>query len=373
MEDIMQKRLMDRIGEWTSLLGFGCMRFPWKDGKIDAQKVQRMVDYAKSHGVNYFDTAYVYDNGESEKAIGKALQKYPRSSYFLADKLPSWEANEPGDLEKIFNTSLERLGTDYIDFYLIHALEKKRLEDVKKLNIIDFLKKKRAEGKIKYIGFSFHDSTEVFREIIDMFDWDFAQIQLNYFDWKFQHADELYEILAEKNVPCIVMEPIRGGRLINLSKEVSDIFKEANSRKTPAQWALDFVASHPQVKVILSGMSNLKQVKENVKTLSNFTPMTQTEYDAIEKAAAYMQSQPQIRCTDCHYCLPCPNDVNIPGCFWHYNEYMLSKSEQIKDKYLDMAKSGGPDKCVKCGLCATRCPQHIDIPNQLDIVKKVFS
>lgn len=362
----MKKRVMGKTDEWVSLLGFGCMRFPYKNDKIDMAQVQDMVDYAKSQGVNYFDTAYVYNDGESEKAIGKALRKYPRESYFLADKLPVWLVKEQDDLEKMFNTSLERLGTDYIDFYLLHAMDKTRIDTVKQFNIIDFFKRKRDEGKIRHIGFSFHDSPEVLSKIVDMSDWDFTQIQLNYLDWEAQRAKELYGILEQKDIPCVVMEPIRGGSLSNPPKTVADRFKKVNPQRSASAWALDFCASHPQVKVILSGMSSIAQVKENVETLGNFTVMTADEYAVLDDAVTYMNSQPHIGCTGCHYCMPCPKNVDIPGCFRAYNDYMTFGNKETLRNRLDVElKTSGPQNCVKCGACVKKCPQHLDIPNEL--------
>lgn len=360
----MQKRIMGRTGVSTSLLGFGCMRFPRDGEKIDMPKVQQMVDYAISHGVNYFDTAYVYEN--SEEAIGAALRKHPRDSYFIADKLPSWCVHEEGDLEKLFNTSLERLGTDYIDFYLLHALDRSKLETIKKYNMIEFCKKKRAEGKIRFIGFSFHDSPEVLREIVEMNDWDFAQLQLNYYDWKNQQADELYDILEKKGIPCVVMEPVRGGMLANPPKAVRDMFGKVNPDRSPAAWALGFCASKPNVKVILSGMSAFDQVKENIETLGNFTGFTPEEDDVLRQAAAYLNSQHRVGCTGCGYCMPCPKGVNIPGCFSAYNDYMSFRDkEALKRTLEEELKNSGPENCIRCGACKKKCPQHLDIPNEL--------
>jgi predicted aldo/keto reductase-like oxidoreductase len=366
MEELMQKRKMGKTEEWVSLLGFGCMRFPQKDGKTDMSQVLDMVDYAKGQGVNYFDTAYVYGDGESERSMGEALRRYPRDSYFVADKLPLWIVKEEADLEKLFNTSLERIGTDYIDFYLIHALCKDRIDLVKKYHVIEFLKKKRAQGKIKYIGFSFHDTPEVFSEIVEMFDWDFVQIQLNYVDWQDQRANELYDIITKKNLPCVVMEPIRGGALANPQKAAVDIFKKANPHRSSAAWALDFCASHPAVKVILSGMSDMAQIEDNVETLSNFTPMTKEEYKAIDDVVAFLNSQPHVGCTGCRYCMPCPKGVDIPACFSAYNGYMKLHDKRNLYYMLEIElKNKGPEICVKCGACVKKCPQHLDIPNEL--------
>lgn len=366
----MQKRVMGKTGVSTSLLGFGCMRFPRVDGKIDMQSVQKMVDYAYSHGVNYYDTAYAYEG--SEQAIGEALRKYPRDSYFLADKLPIWLVNDESDPDKYLNASLQRLGTDYIDFYLLHALDKNRVEKIKRLNLIEFCKKKRAEGKIRYIGFSFHDSPEVLKELVGMFDWDFAQLQLNYYDWQNQRAGELYDILEKNGIPCVVMEPVRGGTLAKPPKAVVDMFKEVDKDRSPAAWALSFCASKPNTKVILSGMSAFEQVKENIDTLGNFSGLSDKENEVLKKAADYLNSQPRIGCTGCRYCMPCPKGVNIPECFNVYNDYMTFQDlKAVKWKFENDLRDSGPDNCVKCGACAKKCPQHIDIPNELNKVAEL--
>lgn len=365
----MQKRLIEKMDEWVSLLGFGCMRFPQQDGKIDMTQVQKMVDYAKSNGVNYFDTAYVYGDGDSERAIGQALREYPRDSFYIADKLPIWVVKEEADLQKVFNTSLERLGMEYIDFYLIHALDSNNWKNSKKYKAIEFCQKLREQGKIKHIGFSFHDTPEVFREIVDSFDWDFVQIQLNYLDWDSQRAKELYAIIEEKNLPCIVMEPIRGGSLANPPKEVADILKKANPQRSPSSWALNYCASCQQVKVILSGMSSMEQVVENVETLSGFAPFTQADYSAIDEAVEYINAQPRIGCTGCRYCMPCPSGVNIPGMFTAYNDYMRLGDRTRLDYVLNIENAdSSEDKCISCGACVEKCPQHLDIPSELSKV-----
>lgn len=369
----MQKRFIEKANEWVSLLGFGCMRFPRKDGKTDMEQVRKMVDYAKSQGVNYFDTAYVYGDGESEHSIADALSKYPRDSYFLADKLPVWAVNEKSDPDKFLDTSLKRLNTDYIDFYLLHALNVENWNAVKRFNGLEWIRKKREEGKIKYIGFSFHDSPQLFREIADAFDWDFVQIQLNYLDWELQCAKELYKVIEEKNMSCIVMEPIRGGALANPPKEVAEILKKADADATPASWALRYCASYPQVKVILSGMSSFENVTENITTLSNFLPLTEEEFNVLRSAAKTIMAMPHISCTGCRYCMPCPKGVNIPGSFAAYNEYMKFKnSDALKAVYNNELKAASPDLCVKCGACVNKCPQHIDIPEELLKLSKVL-
>lgn len=365
----MEKRIIEKIGAKVSLLGFGCMRFPSESNKIDAEidmaKVYEMIDRAYLSGVNYYDTAYVYGDGKSEMAIGKALSKYPRESYYLADKLPIWAVKKQDDFEKIFNTSLKRLGTDYIDFYLLHSMDKDHWDSVKNLKALEFCRKKKAEGKIRNIGFSFHDTPEVFKDIVDAFGWDFVQIQLNYYDWQAQRAKQLYKIIEEKGLSCIVMEPIRGGGLANPPKEICDVFAK-NGQNSPSSWALRFCASLPRVKVILSGMSDISQVNDNLKTLSEFKPLSDAEYKTIDKVIELINSKPNIKCTGCRYCMPCPRGVDIPGCFEAYNEYIkLENKEALKWTLGTDLRGKGSEQCVKCGACIKKCPQHLKIPDEL--------
>lgn len=367
----MEKRTLEKIGAKVSLLGFGCMRFPSNNGEINMEKVQAMVDRAYESGVNYYDTAYVYGGGDSEKAIGRALSKYSRESFYFADKLPVWEAQSADDLEKIFNTSLKRLGTEYIDFYLLHSMDKGNWDRAGKLKVIDFCLKKKAEGKIRYLGFSFHDTPEVFKKIADAFDWDFVQIQLNYYDWKKQRANELYKIIEKKGLSCIVMEPVRGGGLASPTKEVQNV-SAVGGQGSPSSLALRFCASLPRVKVILSGMSDISQVDDNLKTLSEFKPLTDADYKNIERNIEAIDSKPIVKCTACRYCMPCPSGVDIPLCFKTYNEYVKFENKAALEWQInnDLKKSG-PEKCVKCGACMKKCPQHLKIPDELLKLEKV--
>lgn len=365
----MKKRVIEKVGDEVSLLGFGCMRFPEKNGVIDREETARIIDYAYKNGVNYYDTAYVYNDGESEKAMGAALKRYPRESFFMADKMPVWCAKNKDDLEKIFNRQLERLGTDYIDFYLVHSLDKEHWEQAKKLDVIGFLTKKREQGKLRHIGFSFHDSPELFREIADYFDWDFVQIQLNYMDWKNQRADEIYAYIEQKKLSCIVMEPVRGGGLANFADDVGSVLKKAAPDKSYTSWALRWVAQKPRVRVILSGMSDFEQVRDNIATLSDAEPLNETETKALRKAIELINSRPQIGCTGCHYCMPCPHGVQIPDDFATYNNYM--KYGVTGPVIWAFMEKPDMDKCVNCGACVKKCPQHIDIPHELLKVAKI--
>ncbi|MGL4373370.1 MAG: aldo/keto reductase, partial [Turicibacter sp.] len=254
----MQYRHFKKLGLDISLLGFGCMRFPTiADGTIDEVESQKMIDYAYEQGVNYFDTAWMYHGiGVSERFVGKALAKYPRESFYLADKFPLWEVKSEEDIEKIFNEQLERLNVEYIDFYLIHALSGSRWQEVLDYNLLSYLEKWKAEGKIKYIGFSFHDDLEGFKTVVNGYDkWEFCQIQLNYMDTNHQQGMEGYDILVEKEIPCLIMEPLKGGALSQLPDEVKRPFTELEPDSSVSSWALRYVANLPGVHIILSGMS----------------------------------------------------------------------------------------------------------------------
>lgn len=356
-------------GKKISLLGFGCMRFPrlYSDRvDIDSELSQKMIDYAYQNGVNYFDTAYPYHGGQSEIFIGKALKKYPRDSFYLADKMPGWLVNKYEDVEKIFDEQLKRCQVDYFDFYLCHALGKENLKVYDKIDIYSFLFKKKQEGKIRHLGFSFHDSPDVLEYIVDKYQWDFAQIQLNYLDWKVQNARIQYEILEKNNLPCIVMEPVRGGTLSTLCEDSVKILKNANPNESIASWAIRFAASLPNVMTVLSGMSTFEQVKDNVDTISNFKKLTDDEYLTIENAVEQYCKSITIPCTGCRYCMDCDSGVDIPEMFKLYNQYILSKAENLYIQlYSQIDSKKQAHNCISCNKCVKNCPQKIDIPENL--------
>ena len=350
----------------VSLLGFGCMRLPTKGSytDIDEEKVFEMVDYAMQHGVNYYDTATPYHGGESERVLGKALAKYPRESYYIADKLSTWMVNSEAEMEQFFNTQLQKCRTGYFDYYLLHALTASKLQKIRELKCYEFLFKKKQEGKIRNLGFSFHDGPEALQQIVAEHDWDFAQIQLNYLDWTLQDAKTQYEILARKNIPVIIMEPLRGGALVTLCDEAVKILKRAEPDASTASWALRFAASQPAVLTVLSGMSEMAHLVDNVKTMTPFTPLTKTEYDTLDLAlAAYRKSSP-VPCTACKYCMPCPAGVDIPTNIGIYNDYLLhgKRTGQLFMNYKSLEADARAENCVDCGKCEKACPQHIGIP-----------
>lgn len=364
--------------ENISLLGFGTMRLPRASAEtqeIDYKTGQKMVDCAVRSGVNYFDTAYMYHEGDAENFIGGALSKYPRESFCLADKMPPWLAESKDDVSRIFEEQLKKCKVDYFDFYLIHNLNKEHFEMAEKLELYDFLKQKQAEGKIRYIGFSFHDSTEFLEKVLDekhngkTYEWDFVQIQLNYLDWTIQDAKSQYEILTKRKIPIIVMEPVRGGSLATLSKGARDTFKTADPNASVASWAVRYAATLPNVITVLSGMSNPEQVKDNIKTIENFRPLTDSEYKTIEKAVKEYKASFAVPCTYCRYCMECPSGVHIPKVFDKYNQY-FARGDTDKTRFLQeyawIGEKRQVHNCTKCGICIPKCPQGIDIPKELE-------
>lgn len=369
----MIKRKYRNTALEISLLGLGCMRLPLIPGSttdIDYNKAEEIIDYAYNNGINYFDTAYPYHGGQSEKFVGYALKKYPRDTYNLATKLPVWLIKKEEDLEKYFNEQLENCQTDYFDFYLCHALDANRFKTIKDFKVFDFLMKKKEEGKIRHIGFSFHDKPEVLAEIVNEYPWDFAQIQLNYLDWELYNSKEQYEILAEKEIPCIIMEPVRGGTLANPCEESNEIFKAARPDMSVASWAIRYAASFPNVLTVLSGMSNMEQIIDNVSTMTNFQPITEKDSKVIAHALEAYKKNNTIPCTGCRYCMDCPSGVNIPEVFKVYNSYAVSKFKStFRSEYNSLPDSEKSHNCISCGVCTSQCPQGINIPEKMDLIK----
>ncbi|MGN0535241.1 MAG: aldo/keto reductase [Eubacterium sp.] len=363
-----------------SLLGLGTMRLPCKtpikreaNPLINYQKGQELVDIAYENGVNYYDTAYMYHAGKSEKFIGTALKKYPRDSYFLADKLPIWLCPKKSDMEKVFQKQLDRTGADYFDFYLLHSLNKENFDKCEKFGAYDFVLQKQKEGKIKNIGFSFHGTIDDLKEIVSAHHWDFAQIQMNYLDWKNQDAETQYKILTDAGIPVIVMEPVRGGSLADVNADIEAMFKKAKPDCSVASWAMSFVASHPNVLTILSGMNSPQQMYDNLATLTDFKPLSDTEMKICANAAAMMNKNDIIPCTGCDYCADCPKGVKISTIFAVYNKVKTREltAEQGREEYgkIDVNAS----QCINCGKCASHCPQSINIPEKIKEVNTFFS
>ncbi|MCI9540201.1 MAG: aldo/keto reductase [Lachnospiraceae bacterium] len=372
----MEYRSMDKLGVKPSMLGFGCMRFPQKeDGSIDEVESEKMLDKAIEAGVTYIDTAYPYHNGESEPFVGRVLKKYKRDSFYLATKLPIWKVETIEDVKATFEEQLNRLQVDYVDFYLLHALSKERWEKILKLGVLDFCKEMKEQGKLKYIGFSFHDSYEVFEEILTSWDWDFCQIQYNYMDTEHQAGDRGYALAEKLGVPMVIMEPIKGGSLAVLPEDIAAMYKEADQEASISSWALRWVGTHSNVKVILSGMSTYSQVLDNLKTFETFKPLNQEEQALVKKVAATIRSRVKNGCTGCRYCMPCPFGIDIPKNFAIWNqEAMYGNPAAAKRKYeRELAESARADQCRKCGACEKECPQAISIREDLVRVKEDFA
>lgn len=369
----MEIRSMDKLGIKTSLLGFGCMRFPLtKEGTIDEAEAERMLIEAKRRGVNYFDTAYPYHNGESEPLVGKILNQFPRDSYFLATKLPVWLVNSLEDAKRLFAEQLMRLQKDYVDFYLLHAMNNQRFHQMRDLGVISYLEELQKEGKIRYLGFSFHDEYATFEEMILYKDWDFCQIQLNYMDTEEQAGIKGYELAKEKGIPVIVMEPVKGGSLARFGEDINAMFRNIDPNRSIASFALRWVAALDQVKVILSGMSNWEQVEDNLNTFSDYLPLTKEELSQIDEIVQVLESRVQNGCTGCNYCMPCPFGVNIPLNFKVWNTYHVYHNyDAISWTWeKEMAESEKAANCVLCGKCETLCPQQITIREDLKLVQR---
>ena len=293
-----------------------------RDGKIDMVELDKMVEYAMAHGANYFDTAYMYVDGKSENAIGEILKKYPRESFILTDKNPAYLVNSPEDVHKLFNEQLKKCQVEYFDNYMVHNINKNTLSNYRDNDMYGELLKLKKQGKIKHLGFSFHGDPAMLREVIKEHDWDFCQLQINYLDWEVVNADELYQIADEAGVPVIVMEPLRGGVLCDLPQKAADKLKAECPEDTQASFGLRWVANKPRVFTILSGMSNLQQLKENIDTFVNYREFTEREDKVAHEIAQIIQSQGAISCTACKYCMEvCPRGINIPGIFGLYNMY----------------------------------------------------
>ncbi len=376
----MLYRKMPKNGDELSILGFGCMRLPMKeDGSIDEERATRQVRYAIDHGVNYVDTAWPYHMEQSEPFLGRALADGYREKVKLATKLPSWLIMSREDMDKYLNAQLEKLKTDHIDYYLIHALVGDRWDYIEKLGIADFLDKARADGRIINAGFSFHGSGDEFKRIVDAYDWDFCQIQYNFLDEKNQAGTEGLEYAASKGLGVIIMEPLRGGYLANpVPPAVQEIWDEASTKRTAAEWALFWVWNHPEVTVVLSGMNEDAHIEENLAVADKSYPdsLTEAELQLVKKVERKYRELMKAGCTGCRYCMPCPEGVNIPLCFETYNTlYMSGNADETKFMYaarLGGVLSGGEAEfaslCVQCGKCLEKCPQHLDIPMILESV-----
>ncbi len=377
----MQYRTITKNKEKLSLLGFGCMRFHTKNGAkngpVDKELAFEQMYYAYQNGVNYFDTAYIYHGGKSEGLLGEFIRRYDiRSEIYIADKLPTFLVNQPRQIEKFFTTQLERLETDYIDFYLMHMLDSMNSwERLKSFGVLEFIEEKKRTKEITNIGFSFHGRPEEFIKILEDYEWDFCQIQYNYMDENYQAGTAGLKRAYELGIGVVIMEPLRGGSLATKAPtRAVEIFRNHPVQYSPAYWALRWIMNHQEVGVVLSGMNEMDHIKENIEVASTTFPdtMTAEELQVVEDVKQVYKELMRVPCTACNYCLPCPFGVDIPSTFSDYNnKYFFGKSGIRRMQYLGRCAGimgngkSGPDQCVSCGKCKTHCPQNIDIPVKL--------
>ncbi len=348
-------------------LGFGMMRLPQKDGSTDREEVCRMVDAYIAAGFNYFDTAYVY--GQSELDVRETIVKrYPRESFYLATKLPAWSLKNADDRDRIFEEQMERTGAGYFDFYLLHSLEDgSNYDTYEKYDCFGWAMQKKAEGKIRHLGFSYHGSPELLEKVLDKHpETEFVQIQLNYADWNnpVVRSGELYEILHRRNVPMIIMEPVKGGTLANLVPELQEKFRAVRPEASNASWALRFVGSLPGVMTILSGMTHEDQMQDNIRTFTDFEPLSEDEKKVVGEVREIMLNTPLIGCTSCRYCCDgCPQGISIPDVFRAVNTMRLYHDEFRPKNFYNglVARSARASDCIACGQCESVCPQHLPV------------
>lgn len=369
----MKYRPYGRSGFDVSALGFGCMRLPLLDEDpthIDEDQSIRMIRYAVDHGVNYVDTAYPYHRGRSEEVVARALKDGYRTRVKLVDKSPVWLINEPGDFDKYLDEQLTRLGTDSLDVYLLHALHDEVWEKVRSLGALDFLTRALKDGRIKHAGFSFHDSLPVFKEIVDAYDWTMCQIMLNYVDRDFQAGVEGMRYAAAKGTAVVVMEPLRGGKLTsNIPPSVQTVLDGCDIKRSPVEWALQWVWNNPEVSTVLSGMSSMEQVIQNVALADQARPgsLSAPEVAMLSRARDAYLSQMKVGCSDCGYCMPCPNNVLISTIFELFNDLaMYGTGAESRKTYRNITE-GQKDasRCIECGACEDACPQHLPIRKHL--------
>jgi predicted aldo/keto reductase-like oxidoreductase len=375
----MQYRKVPKTGEELSILGFGCMRFPEKRGKIDEKRAKKQLLMAIDEGINYFDTAMPYHMGTSETFLGKVINEGGvREKINIATKLPHWSVNQPEDMDKIINAQLRNLQTDYIDYYLLHALNGDAFKKLNELGVLEFLSKLKTDGIIRNAGFSFHGKRKDFRKIIDTYDWEFCQIQYNYLDINHQAGKKGLEYAGKKDIGVIIMEPLRGG---NLGKkppqEIKNLWNDSDTKREPVEWSLEWIWNHPQVITVLSGMNNENHISQNIEIANRVLPdsMSLKDLDIVSATEKKYRKLMKAGCTGCGYCMPCPEGVNIPGCFEYYNNYhVFNDKTNSKLFYLGMCggimsnKPSYASLCVECGECEKVCPQGLPI---IDLLKDV--
>jgi uncharacterized protein len=383
----MLYRRLGKTGCDVSVLGFGCMRLPVRDAHkpadffdpakaIDEEKAANLIHYAIEQGVNYFDTAYVYHGGKSEPLLGKAVREL-RERVYLATKLPAWLIKGKEDFEKIFQEQLLRLGTDFVDFYLLHGLGRESWQKMKEMGALDFLERVKAEGKIRFAGFSFHDDTRTFKEIAGAYDWALCLIQHNYYDRNYQAGREGLEYAAARGIGVVIMEPLRGGKLAQrIPEEVQSLWDSSPSKRTPAEWALRWVWNHPGVSTVLSGMNSMEQLWENLRVAHEAVAnsLNPEELALVDRVTDAYRKLLRVNCTSCGYCLPCPRGVNIPHNFTMYNDlFAFQTPETSLMLYQRMtAPEQRAANIADCGECQEKCPQHIPIAREMKKVHEAL-
>lgn len=407
-KDKMTYRTNQKSGDNVSILGYGCMRLPYKNGFIDQDKVNELVDYAMEHGVNYYDTAPVYCEGNSEESMGIALSRYPRDKYFIATKLSNFAESQWSREAsmKIYKNSFEFLKTDYIDYYLLHSVGSESMyldgwETFKKRyvenGLIDFVQEERKAGRIRNLGFSFHGDPRVFEYLLDnqhKYQWDFVQIEMNYVDWEHAHdiepeninADYLYKRVTDLNIPIVIMEPLLGGRLSNLPDVLANTLKQRAPENSVASWAFRFAGTYPNILTVLSGMTYMEHLKDNIKTYSPLNPCSEKEIELLMNIANMYLKYPIIPCTSCQYCMPCPYGIDIPTNFSFYNkcvnegtivedsqspEYRKARRNFLIEYNRQLEANRQTEHCIGCRQCVSHCPQKINIPQRLQEINSI--
>ena len=380
----MLYRKMPKNGDELSILGFGAMRLPTRsNGSIDEEKATQMVRYAIDNGVNYVDTAWPYHMGQSEPFLACALADGYREKVKIATKMPQWMVKSYVDMDHFLNAQLQKLNTDHIDYYLVHSLVGSSWKTIRDLGVAEFLDRAKADGRIVNAGFSYHGSGEDFKDVVDGYDWDFCQIQYNFLDENIQAGTKGLEYAASRGLGVVIMEPLRGGNLADpVPSEVIDIWNEAEIKRSPVQWAFHWVWNHPEITIVLSGMSEPNQVEENLKAAEDgfANSLNNKELKLVEKVADKYRELMKINCTGCRYCMPCPQGVDIPACFETYNNlFMFGGKDRLMMMYA--AKLGGilrganrnfASQCVQCGQCLDLCPQNLPILGMLEKVAEEF-
>jgi len=383
----MLYRKLGKTNVNSSVLGFGAMRLPMLGAQggmagfdpnipIDEVHATKMVEHAIEQGVTYFDTAYGYHGGKSEIFLGKALRSH-RSNVLLATKLPSWNVQKPEDLEKLFKEQCEKLGTDYIDCYLIHGLDTNNWAKMKSMGTLEFLEKLRSEGRIRFAGFSFHDEIKVFKNIVDAFDWSMCLVQFNFYDRDYQAGREGLAYAADRGIGIVVMEPLRGGKLVDrIPAEVEALWDTASVKRSPVEWAMRYVWDFPEVTTVLTGSSSLAQLMDHTRMADQAIAksFTSEEHALIDRVRQSYRKMLKVDCTGCAYCMPCPNGVNIPQNFNLYNDCFLFKGAEMNAFFYNqfLTPEQRASGCFDCLICVEKCPQHIDIPKELKVVAEHF-